>query len=248
MWNKKIYIASEADGLNARELVMLMEIDPMRIQSKEEFEQAAISASTEYCLSNEGKTVFKNNCNCFNWGDFDTHVPNSICEKYGIRKCSSNIAAVYCFDQQLVDEAAIFPETEQIRAINIEWDTDENEDHLPINVIVPDEYIPIGDYDADEFAEEISDWLSDEYEFCHKGFELVFMTSDDLKEEEEKLKRAIYDAGVNAIEEFLGHSLENDSTDTDIESEMDDALTNIPDEEYLQYLAKYCGKQEYPEI
>lgn len=107
-------------------------------------------------------------------------------------------------------------------------------------LIVPDEYIPIGDYDADEFAEEISDWLSDEHEFCHKGFELVFMTSDDLKEEEEKLKRAIYDAGVNAIEEFLGHPLENDSTD--IESEMDDALTNIPDEEYLQYLAKYCYK------
>lgn len=240
MWNKKIYIASAADGLNVRELVMLIEIDPMRIRNKEEFEQAVISASTEYCLSNERKIVFKNNCNCFNWGDFDAHVPNSICKKYGIRKCSSSVAAVYCFDQQLVDEAAIFPKTEQIRAINIEWGMDENEDYLPTNIIVPDEYIPIGDYDADEFTEEISDWLSDEYGFCHRGFELVFMTSDDLKNEEEKLKRAICDAGVNAIEEFLGHPLENNSTD--IESEMNDVLTQIPDEEYLQYLAKYCGK------
>ena len=66
------------------------------------------------------------------------------------------------------------------------------------------------------------------------------MTSDNLKDEEEKLKRAICDAGVNAIEEFLGHPLEDNSTD--IESEMNDALTQIPDDEYLQYLAKYCGK------
>lgn len=27
--------------------------------------------------------------------------------------------------------------------------------------------------DEDEYAEDISDWLSDKYEFCNKGFNLV---------------------------------------------------------------------------
>ena len=64
-----------------------------------------------------------------------------------------------------------------MRAINIEWDTDDYDkdtittdfinmsaDDLPTEMEIPDGMMDV---------EEISDWLSDETGFCHKGFELV---------------------------------------------------------------------------
>lgn len=45
--------------------------------------------------------------------------------------------------------------------------------NLPTEVDIP-EYLA-KDYERNEdgYAEDISDWLSDEYEFCNKGFNLV---------------------------------------------------------------------------
>ena len=53
-----------------------------------------------------------------------------------------------------------------MRAINIEWDVDYEEqlENLPKEMEIPEGM-------TDE--EEISDWLSDEIGFCHNGFELV---------------------------------------------------------------------------
>ena len=55
-----------------------------------------------------------------------------------------------------------------MKAINIEWDVDFEEDleMLPTEIKIPD-YIESDDFD------EISDYLSDVTGFCHKGFELV---------------------------------------------------------------------------
>lgn len=60
-----------------------------------------------------------------------------------------------------------------MKAINIKWDIDLEDDEtyeealkdceLPTEVEIS--------YDVDE--EDISDWLSDEYGFCHAGFELI---------------------------------------------------------------------------
>ena len=127
----------------------------------------------------------------------------------------------------------------QIRATNIEWDVDEDEDgsELPTTVIIPDEYALDSEYDEESLADAIGDWLSNEYEFCHNGFSLEFLNNEDLKAEEERLKRAINDAGVDAVEEFLGHPLDNDTTD--IWSEMNDVIAQMPDEEYIKYLEKY---------
>lgn len=105
MWNTKIFVATEADGLDVTNLVMVISI-----KDGVDFKKAAMDASKEYCLTEEGKRTFEGNCCCFNWGDFDTYVPNSICEKYGIKKLQSNVAEEFCFDQQLVDEADIFPD------------------------------------------------------------------------------------------------------------------------------------------
>lgn len=102
----KIIVATEADGLDTTNLVMVLDVDSEDIN----IEQAVLKACKEYCLTDEGKRTFEGNCNCFNWGDFDAYVPNEICQKYGFRKVESNVAEEFNFDQQLVDEYDIFPE------------------------------------------------------------------------------------------------------------------------------------------
>jgi len=102
----KIIVATETDGLKTTNLVMVLDVDNENIN----IQQAVSNACKEYCLTEEGKETFERNCNCFNWGDFDTHVPNEICQKHGFRKVESNVAEEFDFDQQLVDECDIFPE------------------------------------------------------------------------------------------------------------------------------------------
>ena len=60
-----------------------------------------------------------------------------------------------------------------MKAVNIKWDTDgdmELLEELPTEVEIPDYLITD---DKDDLLDDISDWLSDEYGFCHFGFELV---------------------------------------------------------------------------
>ena len=69
-----------------------------------------------------------------------------------------------------------------MKAVNIKWDvTDGAEDMtkeemdeilstLPTEVEIPDYLITD---DEDDLLDDVSDWLSDEYGFCHDGFELV---------------------------------------------------------------------------
>jgi hypothetical protein len=54
-----------------------------------------------------------------------------------------------------------------MKAVNIQWDVDDIRDleFLPTEIELPDN-IDLEDEDA------ISDYLSDETGFCHKGFEL----------------------------------------------------------------------------
>ena len=48
-------------------------------------------------------------------------------------------------------------------AVDIKWDTDGYDIDLPTTIKVPDNLTD---------GEDISDWLSDEYGFCHAGFRL----------------------------------------------------------------------------
>lgn len=68
-----------------------------------------------------------------------------------------------------------------MKAINIKWDVidgaedmtkeemDEILSTLPTEVEIPSYLIT----DEDDSLEDISDWLSDEYGFCHFGFDLL---------------------------------------------------------------------------
>lgn len=70
-------------------------------------------------------------------------------------------------------------------AENIQWDTDGDQevfDSLPQRVIIPnrfskenylDENGKFREAERNQMIEDISDWLSEEYEYCHDGFDLI---------------------------------------------------------------------------
>lgn len=62
-----------------------------------------------------------------------------------------------------------------LKAINIKWDTDGDMkvfNELPTEMIIPDELEKMYKKDREYALEEISDWLSNETNFCHAGFEI----------------------------------------------------------------------------
>ena len=76
---------------------------------------------------------------------------------------------------------------------DIKWDTDGDQevfDSLPQEITLPelfskdkyaDEDGSFGEVEYDEMKEDISDWLSDEYGFCHSGF-ILSEEPEDLVE------------------------------------------------------------------
>ncbi len=63
-----------------------------------------------------------------------------------------------------------------MKIINIKWDTDGDKEllkTLPTEIDITDEF-DVNDYedDEDQLLDDISDWLSDTYGYCHFGFEI----------------------------------------------------------------------------
>ena len=66
-----------------------------------------------------------------------------------------------------------------MKAINIKWDTDGDEEilnELPTEMEIPKWLEDKFDRD-DQYFEEISEWLSDQTGFCHFGFDIVQLIS-----------------------------------------------------------------------
>lgn len=62
-----------------------------------------------------------------------------------------------------------------MKAINIKWDTDGDEEilnELPTEMEIPKWLEDKFDRD-NQYFEEISEWLSDQTGFCHFGFDIV---------------------------------------------------------------------------
>ena len=68
-----------------------------------------------------------------------------------------------------------------MKITNIKWDTDGDEEvfaTLPQEIDVPAYFLEKknfevdGEYSRDEMLDQLSDWLSDEYGFCHGGFDV----------------------------------------------------------------------------
>lgn len=73
-------------------------------------------------------------------------------------------------------------------AYNIKWDFSDTEyeyepPSLPTSVIIPEDKYDKDKFDSEdaelveEAIEEVSDWLTDTYGFCHKGLDLDYFQS-----------------------------------------------------------------------
>lgn len=65
-----------------------------------------------------------------------------------------------------------------MKVVKIKWDTDGNMKilkSLPKEIDITNEF-DVNDYedDEDQLLDDISDWLSDTYGYCHFGFEIKF--------------------------------------------------------------------------
>lgn len=68
-----------------------------------------------------------------------------------------------------------------MKVVKIKWDTDSDMKmlkSLPKEIDISDEF-DVKDYeddqdDQDQLLDDISDWLSDTYGYCHFGFEIKF--------------------------------------------------------------------------
>lgn len=65
-----------------------------------------------------------------------------------------------------------------MKVVKIKWDTDGDKEllkSLPKEIDITNEF-DINDYedDEDQLLDDISDWLSDTYGYCHFGFEIKF--------------------------------------------------------------------------
>jgi len=93
--------AIEQDGLDSRVLPIILRA--FTIEAMNDIKSAVENACEEYIRTDEGKKTYSATCHCFNWADFDMHVPNEICRKHGFEKIEHN-AEYKCvnWDEQLV--------------------------------------------------------------------------------------------------------------------------------------------------
>lgn len=85
-----------------------------------------------------------------------------------------------------------------MKAINIKWDTDGDEDllkSLPKEIEIPKHLI--GEDVAEDYADEISDYISQVAGYCHFGFDLVVNCESKSKLIDGVTSCCGYDFGVD---------------------------------------------------
>lgn len=63
-------------------------------------------------------------------------------------------------------------EKQGYKIVDIKWDTDGDKalfDSLPQEIILPEQFCT---EDRDDYLDEVSEWLSDEYGYCQSGFRI----------------------------------------------------------------------------
>ena len=100
-------VALDSDGFDGRVLVLNFEVPNREFDLK----AAVKKATLDYCLTEEGKTVYSGNCHCFNWADFAAEVPEAICRKHGFKLIPSPDAEeIVDLHEQLVEESEVYPD------------------------------------------------------------------------------------------------------------------------------------------
>lgn len=131
--------------------------------------EAAKEAAREFLTTEEGLELYAYNCGCFNWDDFQNHIPGKICNKYGFRIGSSDVIERYVdLNEQIAKPVFLVS--------HIEWDVDDDDGAgLPDEFYVPledllDDGEELGEVEVDKLKDRIANYLSDECGFCVKSF------------------------------------------------------------------------------
>ena len=74
--------AVERNGFNVRTMTVTCDVP----EAGFDLLNAIKKASEEFVKTGAGKMVLEYNCGYFNLADFESSVPNEICEKYGFQK------------------------------------------------------------------------------------------------------------------------------------------------------------------
>ena len=79
-------------------------------------------------------------------------------------------------DWECLERYEKYGDTVKVKIFDIEWDMDEDDD-----AVLPNEIINEFDYngDNDELSDNISDWLTDEYDYCHYGFDYEIIEEEE---------------------------------------------------------------------
>lgn len=79
-------------------------------------------------------------------------------------------------DWECLERYEKYGDTVKVKIFDIEWDMDEDDD-----TVLPNEIVNEFDYngDNDELSDNISDWLTDEYEYCHEGFNYEIIEEEE---------------------------------------------------------------------
>lgn len=110
---RKIYIiATDRDGFNTKNYVFEFLADNRKLKDAAAVRQAIEDAVKEFCQTEEGRKVYEENGNNFNWGDLDAYVPELILNKHGLYKDDHTPDGVLevDFNEQLVSETDVFEE------------------------------------------------------------------------------------------------------------------------------------------
>lgn len=93
---KEVIVAIDQNGLDAEAYVHVL-----NAEKGTDIEVAARLAAEAFCRTPEGRETYKENNNCFNWGDF-SYIPKEVCRKYGFSPCYFTPAITVDFNEQLV--------------------------------------------------------------------------------------------------------------------------------------------------
>lgn len=79
-------------------------------------------------------------------------------------------------DWESLERYEEYGDTVKVKIFDIEWDIDEDDD-----TVLPTELVSEFDYhgDNDELCYTITDWLTDEYEYCHEGFKYEIIEEEE---------------------------------------------------------------------
>ena len=169
-------IAIEHSDFKERVLSILFDVP------NEEFDLigAAKAAAAEYCKTKDGLKTYFRNGEYFDWADFELAVPNEICERHGFKRVDGSLSDIVVDLEELLVDRGEMPENNEqeinVCIYDIQWDVDDGDDSgLPKEVTHV--FYGYDNVDDSDLLDEIADWLTDEYEFCHFGFRVKLADS-----------------------------------------------------------------------